>query len=458
MKKIVIIGGSAAGPKCAAKAKRLNQENEIEMYTNENVISYSACGLPYYIEGIVDDIDKLLIRKPEEFEKQGVKVFLNHHASKIIPDKNTVIINEKEVLYDELIICTGATAFVPDSIKNAQIEGVYTLRRVQDGINIKNKMEQSKSVAIIGAGFIAIELIEAFVKNGIKVHLIESTSRLMRILDCEFSEMIMQHILENSSDLVDMHFNREVDKLHQNEDGHFYKLSTKCGLEIEADFCIIATGVRPNVTLAQEAGVKIGKTGAISVDKTMKTNYNNIWAAGDCVESNCLLTNRPIYMSLGNIANKQGRVAAINATLSPEVHENFDGILGSAITKYFNYKIATSGMTFETAVQIAQRFNLDPISTTITKKDKAGYMPESNPVTIKLVADKKTGRFLGAQCVGTGDVNKTISTMTSALQSKLTVEQFLHMDLPYAPPMSSTIDALLTAGYKLNSQIKEIQI
>lgn len=454
MKKIVIIGGSAAGPKTAAKSKRMNSENIIELYTDENLISYSACGLPYFIEGTVKNINQLIIRTPEDFEKQGVKVFLEHRAQKIYPEKKCVIINDKEVFYDELVLCTGASPIIPN-IKNINIDGVYFLRRVRDGIKIKEAMHNSKRAVIIGGGFIGIELLEAFVHNGLSVVLIESCTRLMRAFDSEFSDMIKNHILERDGQWIEMHFGQDVEEFIANEEGKFTKLKTKEGLEIEADFCVIASGVKPNIELARDAGVEIGSKGGIVVDETMKTNVKNIWAAGDCTQTRCLLTGRPVYYSLGTIANKQGRVAAININTCPKVCEKFDGVLGSAITKYFNYTMALSGITQENAARISEQYDLHPISATVVKKDKAGYMPDSENITIKLVADKKTGKLLGAQGIGTGDVNKRINAITSALQSGLTVEDFLHLDLPYAPPYSSTIDILLTAAYRLNGQIKD---
>ena len=452
MKKIVIIGGGAAGPKTAAKAKRVNPKNQIELYTDENLISYSACGLPYYIEGTVKNINQLIVRTPEEFEKQGVKIFLEHKAQKIIPEKKCVIINDKEVYYDELVICTGAKPFIPP-IKNIDMDGVYFLRHIQDGIKIKEEMHKARKVVIIGGGYIGIELLEAFVQNGVNTVIVEYGSRLMKVFDCEFSDMIKNHIMERSGEWVEIHFEEEVIEFFSDAQGKFTKLRTKNGLEIEADFCVIASGVVPNTELAKNAGIKIGKTGGIVVDSNMKTSIENIWAAGDCTEEKCMLTNRPIYIALGNIANKEGRVTGINISTNPENYEKFEGILGSAITKYFDYTMALTGINYENANRIAEKFNIQPVCTTVVKKDKAGYMPNSETITIKLVADKKTGKLLGAQGVGTGDVNKRINTITSALQSGLTVEDFLHLDLPYSPPYSPAIDILITAAYRLKSQM-----
>ena len=269
--------------------------------------------------------------------------------------------------------------------------------------------------------------------------------------------MIKNHIMDRDSEWVQMHFDEEVIEFIPDKNGRFSKLKTKSGLEVEADFCVIASGVVPNVELAKNAGIKIGKTGGIVVDSNMKTSIENIWAAGDCTEEKCMLTNRPIYIALGNIANKEGRVTGINISTNPENYEKFEGILGSAITKYFDYTIALTGINYENATKIADKFNLQPICTTVVKKDKAGYMPNSETITLKLVADKKTGKILGAQGIGTGDVNKRINTVTSALQSGLTIDDLLHLDIPYSPPYSPAIDILITAAYRLKSQMNSVE-
>lgn len=455
MKKIVIIGGGAAGPKTAAKSRRMNKENIIELYTQEDIISYSACGMPYFIEGVVKNLNQLIIRTPEDFEKQGVKVFLNHRAQKILPKEKVVIINDKKVSYDELVLCTGACASIPKNIKNPNVKNVFLLKKLPDSCLIKEKMHASKKAIIIGGGYICVELLEAFIHNNVEVDVVERSSRFLKSFDSEFSDIIKNHILERDGKKVRFHFDEEVAEFVPDENGNFKKLITKNGLELSADFVVVAAGVKPNVDLAKEAGIEIGETGGILVDKTMKTSVENIWAAGDCTQERCYITGRPLYFALGTIANKEGRVAAINISKAPKMGDTFEGVLGSLITKYFDFTIAMTGLTQEAATRHTEEFDLIPISTTVVKKDKAGYMPNSEDITLKVVADKKTGKLLGAQCVGTGDVNKRISTITTGLQSRATVDEFLHMDLPYAPPYSSTIDAVLTAVYRLNAIIKD---
>ena len=452
MKKIVIIGGCAAGPKAASKCKRINPENIVELYTLENMVSYSACGIPYFIGGIVPNVNNLLVRSPEEFKKMSIDVFLNHKCTKINPDKKTVVFNnDKEVKYDDLILCIGSNPYIPN-IKNYNLKNVFNLKVIQDGIDIKNLATVSKSAVLIGAGYIALELLEAFVRNDIKVTIIEKSSRIIPVFDDEISDEIKREILNNSKGLVEFINNDEVIEFLGNE--KFEGVITKNGSKIYADFCVVAAGVKPNVDIAREAGIEIGVTGAIKVDNKMRTSIENIWAAGDCTEDIFIPTKQSVYRALGTIAYKQGRVAAINVNSDfTGITEQFDGILGSMVTKYFDYSIALTGLSESSANELTNYFNITPISATVEEYDKAGYMPKIGTLKVKLTADKRTGEILGAQAIGTGDTDKRISVVASALRANLTINEFLHLDLPYSPPFSSTIDPLLTAAYKLKQMI-----
>ncbi len=459
MKKIVIVGGCAAGPKTAAKAKRVNPENKIELYTMENMVSYSACGMPYYIKGAVPSYQNLIVRTPEDFKKQGIDVFLNHKCTQILPDEKVVVFNTinngigetKRVEYDELVLCVGSRPYIP-KIKNINLENIFQLKVLEDGIKIREKMENSKSVIILGGGYIAIEILEAFVKNGLKVTVVERNKDIMSQFDPEISTMIKDYITQRDGNLVDFVMNDEIIEFIGTKE--FEGAVTGTGKVLHADFCVIAAGVIPNTELAKEAGVEIGITGAIKTDNRMRTNIEHIWAAGDCTEENCLITKKPMFAALGTIANKQGRVVGINLnTDTTGVYEAFDGILGSAVTSYFDFSMSTTGLTETKAKLYAKHTNIEPIAATITKRDKPGYMPDSNSITVKLVADKRTGELLGAQAVGVGDADKRIYTVTSALRANLTVQEFLHLDLTYSPAFSSTIDPLLTAAYKLKEEI-----
>ncbi len=448
MKRIVIIGGCAAGPKAAAKAKRVNPENIVELYTEENLVSYSACGLPYYIGGVVPNINNLIVRTPEQFQKNGVKVFLNKKCVKILPDEKKVLFEDNtSILYDDLILCIGSTPTMP-KIKNFPLQNIFHLKVLDDGIKIKQLATVSKSVVLIGAGYIAIELLEAFVKNKLKVTVIERKNKILPVLDDDISSDIKQAILERCNNLIDFKLNEEVVEFLGEE--KFEGVLTRSGEKIYADFCVIATGVLPNVELAREAGIQIGSKGGIVVDKKMRTSISNIWAAGDCTEQTFIPTKQSVYMALGTIANKQARVAAINVNSDfTGVMETFDGVLGSMITKYCDFSIGATGMSVQSAMALSEYTNIKPISSVVDEFDKAGYMPQIGHLRVKLVADCLTGTILGAQVIGTGDVDKRISVVAAALRANLSLSEFLHLDLPYSPPFSSTIDPLLTAAYKL---------
>ncbi len=447
MKKIVIIGGCAAGPKVAAKCRRMNKENEIHIYTNEKIVSYSACGLPYYVEGIVPKIENLIIRTPEEFENSGIHVHLDHTCTKIIPDEKIVIVNGERVKYDELVLCTGARS-KEIIIEGGHLKNVYKLRTIQDGIAIREKMKTAKTAVIIGGGYIGLEILEALVANNIKVEMLEASEQILTNFDKDIAKIIQDYIHKKDGDKVKIRENTKVDKIIGKDE--FVGIITDSGEVIEADMCIVATGVIPNTEIAREAGIEIGRSGAIRVNNRMETSVEHIWAAGDCAEKHCLITRIPIYVSLGSIANKEGRACAINVSGGDE---KFDGILCSFVTKYFDFTISTTGLTERHAHEYSKFIDIEPISATVKKHDRAGYMPNTNEITLKLVADRRTGEILGAQAVGKGDADKRINTATSALRSKMTVEELINLDLTYAPSFATPIDPLLEAAYRLQKII-----
>ncbi len=454
MKKIIVIGGGAAGAKAASKAKRQNPKNHVELYTRECDIAYSLCGLPYYVEGSVQDINKLIVRTPQEFINNGISVFLQHEAQEIFPEKNCILINNNHIFYDELILALGAHVNLPQ-VKNANANNIFTLRSLCSGVLVKEKMKVSKTVLIVGGGYIAIELIEAFIKNGLDVVLIEKNNRFASDFDEDFSKLIQDMIAYKCKDKLKTCFSENVIEFKVDENNNFISAVTDLNNEYFADFCVLATGAKPNVNLAKNAGIILGSTGAIKVDNKMRTNIPNIYACGDCAEKYCIITRQATYIGLGTIANKEGRVAAINATCD-DCFESFDGVLKSTITKFFEFTVSKTGLTMQEALKYKDLINLEPISATITKNDKAGYMPDTNKLTIKLVADKRSGEILGAQGIGwSGNISQRINTITSALRSRLTVEQLLHLDLAYAPPFSSSIDPILTAAYQLKEQMKK---
>ena len=442
--KIIVIGGVAAGAKTAAKIKRLLPDSEVHIYTKDNYVSYSSCGMPYYIAGDFQDWKQLIVRTVEEFEKSGIHIHTRKLVTKILPaDKKLAIKNiDTEdwqfVEYDKLIIATGAEAFVPDFL-NTNSKKIYTLRTLDDGIAIKEGMKSAKHITIVGGGYIAVELIEAFVKNNKKVTLIERSAYVLSMLDEDISALVQDYILENSDGLVKIINNDTVSEIVGDE-------PTSKGYGIETDMVIVASGVKPVVDLAKDAGITLGETGAIKVNSRMETNLPDIYACGDCAEKINMITNTPVWVPLGSTANKEGRVAAINASGNVE---DFEGILGSAVLRYKDLNISRTGLTEKEAIKLGY----DTTFVLITKRDKAGYMPEVKNITLKLVADKRTHKLLGAQAIGCGDADKRINTVSVGLLQGITVEELIDIDLTYAPPFSTSIDILISAAQILKSKL-----
>ena len=450
--RVVIIGGVAAGPKIMAKLLRTKEfDCEINLYTEEDMISYSACGLPYFIEGLIDSPEKLIVRRPEQFEEQGAHIHLNKRCIKILPDEHKVLIQDtktdivQEVEYDKLAITTGARPVLPP-IKNLHLKNIFTVRKVQDGIDIRNKMreEQTKKAVIVGGGYIGIEMLEAFYLNGIETHLIEMDNHILSIFDPEISDMIKDEILRMSNGKVKITTSDAVIAFEGDE--CVKRLITAKGEIIDTDMVIISAGVTPNTEIARAAGIELGVSNAIRVNNRMQTNIKDIYAAGDCTENFHLVSKNYAWIPLGSTANKEGRCAAINIAGQ---YDAFPGVLGSAVTRYDGFTISLTGLT-ETE---AKKFGFDVISSTMTKKDRAGYMPSAENITIKLVADKRSKKILGAQAIGSGDADKRINTVASAIQADQTVDEFLHLDMTYAPPFSTAVDPLLSAALLINNKI-----
>ena len=459
--KIIIIGGVAAGAKAAAKSKRLLPEAEVSIYTQDIHVSYSSCGLPYYIAGDFEDWHKLVVRTKEEFEKSGINIFTEHRVTKILPADKKILVKDLHlgvcqfVEYDKLIIATGALPIIPD-IKNKNLKNIFTVRTLEDGINIKKTMESARHVTLVGGGYISIELIEAFVKNEKSVTLVERAPFILPVLDEDISSLIQTFVLESSSGLVKIINEDNVcefveDKSEAANDnpeikGKVKGVLTAKGSGFETDMVVIAAGVFPVVDIAKEAGIELGITGAIKVNSRMQTNIPDIYACGDCVEKINMISHTPFWVPLGSTANKEGRIAAINACGGAE---DFEGILNSAVVRFQALNISMTGLTEKTA----RNLGFDTVSVVITKRDKAGYMPEVKNVTLKLVADRRTHKVLGAQAIGCGDADKRVNTVSIGLLSNMKVEDLLDVDLTYAPPFSTSIDILISAARILKSKL-----
>ena len=393
----------------------------------------------------------LLVRSPEDFEKENVHIHLKHRAVKILPDTKQVLVESlgknKAFLvdYDKLIVAVGARPVIPQ-IRNVNLNNVFTVRKVEDGIAIRSKAENSRKAVIIGGGYIGIEMLEALVRQNVSVTLIEYAPTIMQNFDDDMSNLILEQLRETSSGRFEILTSEMATEFSGDKEG-VKLVRTGSGKEIEVDFVVICAGVKPNIEIAKDAGILLGETGAIKVNEKMETSIKDIYACGDCVEENLIITNTKIWLPLGANANKEGRIAAINACGG---EEKFEGVLGSSVTRCLSLSMSMTGLTEKKAASLG----LETVSVKVAKTDKVGYMPDVNNITLKLVADKNTGKLLGCQGVGAGDADKRVNTVTSALLAGLTAEEFFKNDLTYAPPFSPTIDPLLNAAQLLVEKLE----
>ena len=439
MKNFVIIGGVAAGAKAAAKLRRLLPDSQIDIFTEDTHVSYSTCGFPYFIGGNFDDESYLFARSVDEFEKSGIHIHLNHKCEQIDAENKTVKGSNFQAQYDKLLLAVGAHPIIPN-IKNLKLKNVYTLRKVEDAINIKRSISEVSHVTIVGGGYIGIELMEAFVNRGLNVTLVEASDYIMSIFDSDISEIIKEYVLDNCSDCVNIITSDSVTELLGNE--QVTGVRTFNGQKFDTDMVIICVGVRPNVELARDCGIDVGTTGAIKVNEKMETNIENIYAAGDCAEKFHIVSGTYVWLPLASTAIKEGRCAAINMSGG---QEKFYGVLGSAVTKYFDFTMAITGLN----ERDAKKYGFNPVSVTIKKYDKVDYMPDAKEIIVKLIADKDSRKLLGAQSIGYGNADKRINTVVPALNYHITIDEFMRNDLPYSPAFSTSIDPLLTACEKL---------
>lgn len=446
---LVIIGGVAAGTKCAVKARRENPDLKITVYTDGEHVSYSACGLPYFIEGLFDNYERLLVKSIKDFkEKDNINMHVLHRAIKINPDLNSIDIKNLntdeifEVKYDKLLIATGARVFVPQ-IEGVDLKNIFTLRTVADGIAIKNQVEKSEKAVIIGAGLIGLEVAEAFKKRGLDVTVIEKENQIINQIDSEIAEQIKEYCEKQGIKFILGTSANQFSGIN----GRVTSVLLSNGESIDTDMVLMSIGVRPNSEIAKEAGIDVGKTGAIRVNYRMQTNISNIYAAGDCVEQINLINGEPIWVPLGSTANKQGRVAALNIVGQ---HAEFKGVLGSFVTRVFDFTISKTGLSEKEV----KALNYD-YETIITKhRDRAGYMPNAAQITIKLIAQRPSGKILGAQVIGEGDADKRVNVVATAITSKMTIDEFLDIDITYAPPYSPAIDPILKSAQAIENKLK----
>lgn len=442
--RIIVIGAVAAGTSAAAKARRNSETADIIIYEMDTFISYSGCGMPYYIGGALKSAEQLTPRDPAFFKsKYNVDILTAHEALHINPSEKTVSVKNMrtgelfEDKYDKLILATGAKSKVPP-IKGNDLEHVFTLRTIGDMYRIKKFIDEKRprTAAIIGSGFIGLELCENFRKLGIGVTLIELLDQVAPNLDPDIAAYVEDHLKSNDVTVLTGASTQEI-----RENG----IHLSDGTVINSDLVIIAAGVRPNTELAKQAGIEIGELGAIKVNRYMETSVPGIYACGDCIEQYHIVTGKPVYRPLGSTANKTGRIAGENVTGGTLA---FRGVLGTGIFRVFDMTAAQTGLTEREAV----REGYSVIASYNIKPNKPEYFGGKD-IVIKSVADKTDGRLLGVQIVGEEGVDKRIDVFATAITFGAKAEDLFHLDLAYAPPYSTTKDPVMYSGMILDNAI-----
>jgi len=457
-KRIIVIGGSAAGPKSAAKAKRTDYNAEVIILQRDPDLSMASCGYPYYVGGYFNDRNMLIgtttgtVRDPQYFlNSKGVDARTNTEVTAIdrknkrVSYKNLITGETGELEYDKLIIATGATSKMPP-VPGVGLDGITTLQSMKDADYLRKVRDDKKikEAVVIGGGLIGIETCEALQRAGIEITVVELLPQLLTFLDWEMAKLVENHVKLQSTNVITG--NGIAEFLGTN--GKLTGVKLQNGTELPCELAVVAVGVDPNVKLASEAGLGMGETGGIEVDKYMQTSDPDIYAVGDCIETYNMISGKKVLAPLGDLANLQGRVAGENAATENII--TFPGTLQTGICKIFDYAAGSTGLSEWAARQLGFR---DIITVINASPDKPGFMG-GLPLVTKIVADRKSGRILGAQCVGLGNVGKQIAQWAMALMAGYAIEDLVNVDLPYAPPFSLAIDHFIAAAHVMQNKIK----
>ncbi len=438
-KKYLIVGGVAGGASAAARLRRLGEEDQIIVFEKGPNISYSSCCLPYHLSGQIKNVENLVLMTPEKFRGQynidarvGNEVLSIDRVNKELEVKNLISGETYTESYDKLILSPGAKPIIPP-IPGIEKANIFTIRNVVDIDKLDkfiNKVKPSR-IAVVGGGFIGTEVMENLVEAGQKVSLIEALPQILDQFDYEMVQVLHKEIMDNGVELI---VGDTVTAFDTN------KVILESGKEITAEVVIMSTGVMPETDLATQAGLELGKTGAIKVDSNFLTNDPDIYAIGDAIEVYNTLTQVHFKLSLAGPALKQARAVAdhIHGSLI-----NSTGYIGSSIVKVFNYNAASTGLN----EKMLANLNIDYDWVEIVPKDRAGIMPDSEQLGFKLIFEKPTGRVLGAQAIGHGNVDKRVDVIATAIKFGATIENLRDLELCYAPPFGTGKDVINFAGY-----------
>ncbi|MBC7230417.1 MAG: FAD-dependent oxidoreductase [Actinobacteria bacterium] len=443
-RRIVVIGGVAGGATAASKARRCCPEAEIEIYDQDEFISYAGCGLPYFIGGYSPNWRRLLARLPEEFEsRQDIRVFLRHRVNEIDPENKRVRVadlegvSELSIPYDRLIIATGAAPFVP-LLPGRDLEGVFVLRSLTHALEMKSfiDLQAPHRAVIVGGGAIGLEMCEALRRLGMEVHLVELADHVLPPLDADLAGKLGAHLEANG---VAMHLGAGVEGILGSNNAVAGVATTRG--ELEADMVLLAIGIRPLSDLARRAGIELGARDAIRVDEAMRTSVPDILACGDCATARHLVSGAETWIPLGSTARKQGRAAAETASGG---EGRFPGVLGTFVLKAFEMTAGKTGLSEAEA----REAGMEARSVTLEDAVLPGYYRGGGRMTARVTVEEKTGRILGAQVVGDlpAVVEKRLDVFAVCVSAGLTAGDLSSLDLAYAPPYSHPLDIPIVAG------------
>ncbi len=447
--RLIVIGGNAAGMSAASQARRHHQELEIVVFETGSYISYSICGLPYFIADLIREPESLVIRKPEVFrEKMAIDVRLQHEVTRIdVPGRRIRVLRHESgrqswESFDRLMIATGALPNRPDFL-TPDVQGVFSVNTMKDGIVVKRLLNQGgiRQAVVVGGGYIGLEMAEALLMRNVDVSLIESAPQVMGTLDPDMAGIVSEAVVNRG---IHLYLNEIVSDF-EIKNGRVTGVVTD-QRHLPADMVILGLGVHPNSRLAEDAGIALGVKNAIQVNAHMQTSADGIWAGGDCVESHDLILQQPVHIALGTVANKHGRIAGLNIAGGDFT---FPGVIGTAITKFFDLEISRTGLT----ERQLQTHHIAHVSGKIKTYSHAGYYPGAQHMVVKVLAEPKSGRLLGAQIVGKTGAGKRIDTLATAIQAGLTLDDLIHLDLSYAPPFSLAWDPVVIAARDARKQL-----
>jgi NADPH-dependent 2,4-dienoyl-CoA reductase/sulfur reductase-like enzyme len=443
--RLVVIGGDAAGMTAASRARRRRDPDELEIVAFERgpYTSYSACGIPYLVGGIVPEVDRLVARSPEDHRRNGIDVRTGHEVVAIDLNPRRVRVrelangagsgSERDEPFDQLVVATGAVPLRPE-LPGVDSDGIFGVQTLADGVAVQRAIDERspRRAVVVGGGYIGLEMAEALVRRGLEVTLVDRTEQPMAAtLDEDMGALVADALRAVG---VTLRMGEPVEGF--DADGGTVRAVRTADQTLPADLVILGLGVRPNSALARDAGLAVGETGGIVTDTRMETSAGGVWAAGDCVESVDRVTGRPVVVALGTHANKQGRVVGINA--------RFPGVVGTAASKICAYEVARTGLTERQAAEV----DLDVVAATIESTTRAGYFPGAASIKVKVVAERPGGRIVGAQIVGEEGAAKRIDVLATAVWNRMPADEFASLDLSYAPPFSPVWDPVLIAARK----------